>query len=470
MPGGESLLDQTIWVVDVVARETMLFAATGLLIGGLDDILVDLLYLRQRLFRNSIDRRRLSDIAPSPTPGRLAIFVPAWEESRVIATMLRAALRRFGHGDYRIYVGLYPNDLPTIDAVTAVAEHDPRIRMVIGSRDGPTTKADNLNRLWTAALADEARDGRRFKGIVLHDAEDLVHPRELTLFDMLIDSHEVVQLPVLPLIRAGSRLVSGHYADEFAEQHSVQLPIRTALGAGMPLAGTGCAIARDMLAAIAEERGGLPFDASSLTEDYELGLTIGDRGGRGVFARVTDPATGDLIAVRAYFPATLTAATRQKARWMLGIALAGWDRTGWRAGGEWRDHWMRMRDRRAPIAVVVLAVAYGAILAWGLRGALHLLSGQPLPDDRLATWLGMATFALLLWRLSIRCACTARCYGRREAMWAIPRFFVGNVIALIAAPRATWRYLAMLRGATPQWDKTIHDFPDEIATDDSCIA
>ncbi|WP_183128840.1 hypothetical protein [Sphingomonas sp. PP-CE-3A-406] len=46
--------------------------------------------------------------------------------------------------------------------------------------------------------------------------------------------------------------------------------MRTALGAGMPLAGTGCAIAPEVLAMIAQARGGEPFDATSLTEDYEL--------------------------------------------------------------------------------------------------------------------------------------------------------------------------------------------------------
>jgi adsorption protein B len=38
----------------------------------------------------------------------------------------------------------------------------------------------------------------------------------------------------------------------------------------MPLAGTGCAISPAMLAKIAQARNGDPFDASSLTEDYEL--------------------------------------------------------------------------------------------------------------------------------------------------------------------------------------------------------
>lgn len=114
----------------------------------------------------------------------------------------------------------------------------------------------------------DAADGP-IKAVVLHDAEDVVHAAELTVFDTLIEGRAVVQLPVLPLVRRGS-LVSGHYADEFAYAHIVQQPVRAMLGAAMPLAGTGCAIATDMLAAIAADRGGAPFDDTSLTEDYEL--------------------------------------------------------------------------------------------------------------------------------------------------------------------------------------------------------
>ncbi|TPG15764.1 glycosyl transferase family protein [Sphingomonas oligophenolica] len=438
----------------------MLFAATGLLIGGFDDLLVDLFYLFYRVRRRGMSRLRLEELVPSNRVGRLAIFVPAWDEAAVIGGMIDSALARLDHDDYRLYVGVYPNDPATIDAVADIAESDPRVRLVIGDADGPTTKADNLNRLWAAAIADEARERWPLKAVVLHDAEDVVHPAELRVFDTLIDTHDVVQLPVLPLIKRGSRLVSGHYADEFAEHHTAQMPVRTALGAGMPLAGTGCAIARATLGEIAAERGGLPFDATSLTEDYELGLRIGERGGRCLFARVDDDTHGGLVAVRAYFPATIPTATRQKARWMIGIALAGWDRTGWSTGRHWRDHWMRMRDRRAPIAVLVLAVAYIAVIAWGCRLALHWIAQVPPSTDALAGWLLGITTSLLVWRLAMRVACTARCYGWREALWSIPRFFVGNVIALVAAPRAIVRYVAMLRGAMPVWDKTGHEFPD----------
>lgn len=457
-------MDWIVAIVDVAARETLLFAATGLLIGGLDDLIVDLCLIVSRGIAPSLRRgtipRRLDQLPAPAATGRFAIFVAAWDEQAVIGRMLATAVAGIAHADYRLYVGVYPNDPGTIAAARAVAATDPRVRVIVGPRDGPTTKADCLNSLWTALAADAAE--HPVKAVVLHDAEDVVHPAELTVFDTLIERNAVVQLPVLPLIRPGS-LVSGHYADEFAYAHSVQQPVRAMLGAAMPLAGTGCAIATAMLAAIAAQRGGVPFDETSLTEDYELGLHIAARGGRSCFARVRDSWDGSLVAVRAYFPDTIPTATRQKARWMTGIALAGWDRTGWGRPHALADHWMRFRDRRAPVSVLVLAIAYAAILLWPLGTAVHWLTASPVADDRLADWLLTATALLLVWRLAMRVACTYRSYGWRQAGWSLPRFVVGNIIALIAAPRAIHRYITLLRGGPLVWDKTAHAFP-ELAT------
>jgi bacteriophage N4 adsorption protein B len=457
---GPRVLKQSLVVIDVLARETMLFAAAGLLIGGIDDALVDLCFLGW--YVANIARCRPAQRAWSARPdtqGPLVVFVAAWDEVAVIGHMLAAAVQRFVHPDYRIYVGLYPNDRPTIAAAAAVAATDPRIRLVIGDLPGPTTKAGCLNTVWRALCDDERRQGFRARAVVLHDAEDVVHARELSTFDTLIDRYAVVQLPVLPLIRRGS-LVSGHYADEFAYAHGVQQIVRNRLGAAMPLAGTGCAIARDMLGRLADERGGDPFDAASLTEDYEMGLRIGELQGRSAFVRLRDPVDGSLIAVRAYFPETLQAATRQKARWMTGIALAGWDRTGWARPHALGDHWMRMRDRRALLSVLVLAIAYAAILLWGASLLLHLATGRAGDAAYLAPWLAVSTTGLLGWRIVMRIVCTGRTYGGRKALRSVPRFFVGNVVALVAAPRALARYVRLLRGGTVAWDKTSHAFPD----------
>ena len=453
------MVAQALWMVDHVAHEAMLFAGIGLLIGGIDDLLVDLCFIGGWLSRPRSEPLTLATLPVPRMPGRLIVFVPAWDEEAVIGHMLAAAIGRYDHHDYAIYVGLYPNDPRTIAAAAAIAQIDGRIRLVVGEADGPTTKADCLNTLWAALLADEMHEGVRAKAIILHDAEDVVHAAELRVIDALIEGRTVVQLPVLPLIAPDARLVSGHYADEFAEAHGKQLVVRVGLGAAMPLAGTGCGIARDTLARIATERGGRPFDAASLTEDYELGLRIGEQAGQALFARVRETENGPLVAVRAYFPATLRAAARQKARWMTGIALAGWDRTGWGRALALADHWMRMRDRRAPLAVLVLATAYVATIAWLVRAVMHWATDVPLPDDRSEQVLLTTNGALLVWRLGWRMACTGAAYGWRESLWSLPRFFVGNLVALMAAPRAIARYVAMLSGAAPVWDKTRHDFP-----------
>ena len=445
-------------MLDAIARETIVFASVGLLVGGIDDLVVDLLFVARLVLRRGNGTRILADL-PRGRSGTVVVFVPAWDESRVIGGMLRSALSRFDHHDYRIYVGLYPNDPATIAAAAAVADRDARVRLVIGPRDGPTTKADCLNALWRALVRDEAA-GLAVRAVVFHDAEDVVHPAELRVFDALIDAHAVVQLPVQPLVKRGARLVSGHYADEFAEAHLKQMVVRTAVGAGMPLAGTGCAIAPAMLHRIAAARGGDPFDPGSLVEDYELGLTIADAGGRGCFARIRD-AAGDVVAVRAYFPDTVHAAVRQKARWMAGIALAGWDRTGWGRPLALADHWMRMRDRRAPLSIVVLAAAYLALVAWSVAGFVHWAVDEDAAILSAAWWpLLVANAAILAWRIAVRAAVTAHVYDAREAWWSVPRLVVGNYIALLAARRAAWRYLLMLRGEALVWDKTRHDFPD----------
>lgn len=449
-----------IAAIDVVARESLLFAAVGFLIGGIDDLAVDLIYAVRRVANWRRRSASQSDAPPTNTErGMIAVFVPAWDEHAVIGAMLRHSLATFGEGDYRIYVGVYPNDRATIDAVVDVAMDNTRIRMVIGTDDGPTTKAACLNTLWGALNRDEIADGFRARAIVLHDAEDVVHPAELSIFNALIGQYAAVQLPVLPLVDRRSRLVAGHYCDEFAEGHAKQLVVRQSLGAGLPLAGVGCAIGRGALQRLADTRLGKPFDADSLTEDYELGLHIAQMGGRGIVARVPQP-NGEVAVVRAFFPASLDAAVRQKARWMIGIALAGWDRTGWAQPLNFGDHWMRMRDRRAPLAVLVLVAAYLALVTTAVAAIVH--RGTGVPTDYPITvpgWLLLLNGAFLLWRLAMRALFTWRAYGAVEAMWSVPRMVVSNLIAMLAARRALVQYLRMLAGVPLRWDKTAHMFP-----------
>lgn len=450
-------------ILSELTGELALFAAVGGLLFALDDLIVDIIYFVRAGWRSvaiySRYPRAFADaLAPPDHPGPLAVLIPAWDEGAVIGYMLRATLERFDHHDYRLYVGHYRNDPATAAAIATV--DDARVRSVAVAADGPTTKADCLNFLHRALVADEAAGAPRAKAIVLHDAEDLVHPLELRLFDRLVERAAVVQLPVLPLPDPASHWISGHYADEFAQSHIKELVVREAVGAAIPLAGVGCAIARDALERLAADHHGLPFAAASLTEDYELGLRLGALGLRTMFVRIpATPGSRAVVASRGHFPATLNAAVRQKARWIGGIALAGWDRLGWSGGlGE---RWMRMRDRRGPIAAVLLVAGYLALLLW-LQIRLAAALGAPLSftaSPLLATLLVLNAW-LLGWRVAMRAAFTAAAYGWREGLYAVPRILVANFVAVLAARRA----MTLHDGGGPKrWDKTTHIFPAQEA-------
>jgi len=448
------------WLVLTVGHELMLFASVGILLIGLDDLLFDGFWLATR-------RRRAPPIpAAAPLEGRFAIFVPAWDEAAALPAMLRRTLAAWRDTDFRLYVGCYPNDAATIFAVSQMVARESRLRLVIGDREGPTTKGDNLNRLWAALCADERAEAMRFAAVVLHDAEDHVHPDELTLYRHHLGGCAMVQIPVVPIIAPRSPWIGGHYGDEFAEAHGKDLVVRSRLGLPLPSAGVGCALTRSALALLAIERGGDPFRGDSLTEDYEIGMVIGAYGLRTRFVD-TVGAAGDRIVSRGAFPGRADAAVRQKARWIAGIALAGWDHLGWPAlrpgpgqgapGHDLLARWMLWRDRRAPLAALILLAAYAGLFttAAGLAGQT-LLGWRPIEPGGAMQSLLVLNAMLLCWRMALRIHFTARCYGWREAALALPRAFVANIIAMLAARRAIFLYWRILRSGEVVWDKTDH--------------
>jgi adsorption protein B len=209
-----------------------------------------------------------------------------------------------------------------------------------------------------------------------------------------------------------------------------------------------------MLGTLAERMRGAPFDADSLTEDYELGLRIRALGGRSCFLRVRGD-DGELVATRACFPARIDNAVRQKARWVHGIALQGWDRLGWSGGAG--EYWMLVRDRRGPMTALVLLVGYLLlVLGTALLVSRELGLARPWREDRVLDALLAVNLGAFLWRAAMRFAFTTREYGWKEGLRALMRIPVANIIAIMAGRRALAAYVAVLFGAKPRWDKTFH--------------
>lgn len=442
----------------LLQHELLLFAGVFFLIGALDDLALDCLWLwlkaTGRATTQRADRRELQERA---LHGPAAVFLPAWQEAEVIGDTIAHLLGSWRYPGLRLYVGVYRNDPETLDAAMQAASRDPRLRLVIHDRAGPSTKADCLNRLYLALCDDERRLGTKFSTILFHDAEDMIDPAALALLDEAIArGADFVQLPVEPLPQAARHWLGSHYCEEFAEAHGKAMVVRSAVGAALPAAGVGCAVSRAALERLAQGRANrTPFEPESLTEDYELGLAIGASGGDCQFIRVRGE-DGTLVATRAFFPSQLGHIVRQKTRWVLGISLLGWDRTGWTGG--LIERWMRARDRRGPLTALILALGYTLLIITALlMFAVSMDWAEPLPLSPVLTGLIYFNLGFFLWRALCRFAFTARNYGVAEGVFAVFRIPITNVVAIMAGRRAVVAYWNGLFGGAVTWDKTPHD-------------
>jgi len=84
-----------VTLMSEIGGELALFAAVGCAVFALDDLAVDLIYFGRRGWRavtvySRFPRAFASHLPPPRAPGRLAVLIPAWDESAVIGDMLRA--------------------------------------------------------------------------------------------------------------------------------------------------------------------------------------------------------------------------------------------------------------------------------------------------------------------------------------------------------------------------------------------
>jgi len=452
------------------AIQGLLFGLAVLVVlGGLDDLIVDIAYLvfrfRTRAAKPFATEQDLRARKEQP----IAVMVPAWQEAAVIGGMLDNLLRSFDYADYAVFVGVYPNDPATAKAVEAVRRRDRRIHVVTCRRSGPTSKGDCLNAIYRAAISYGSRADGPFAAYVLHDSEDVVHPLELRLFNSLIPANDMVQIPVLPLERRLRDITGGHYIDEFAEGHSKELVVRQRLMGVLPSAGVGCAFSARALEAMAGQNGGDPFNPTSVTEDYEIGIRLSRLGMRQCFMRFPVQRTArrgktdaGVVATREFFPGSLAAACRQKSRWQLGITFQGWQNFAWR--GDLRQRYALWRDRKGHIAAHIGMLCYltlaGTAFYHGIRTNFPAAPEALIARGSPTWWLLLIGTVFFISRSLQRAAAVRRHYGWAQALLSVPRQLWGHVINFLAGARALGIFIHhKVTGRPIGWDKTSHSFP-----------
>jgi len=454
--------------------------AVSFLLSGLDDLFIDVYYWLHRFYRKLFLRRKIhpvtkTDLVRNPEKWT-AVWIPAWHEHEVIDRMLHNTIESLAYSKYDIFVGTYPNDIETQLAVESVCERYSQVNKVVCPNPGPTNKADCLNQIYQAMLLIEKERGVHYEVVVMHDAEDIIHPLELQFLNWLIPRKDMVQLPVIPLEMPAWKLTAGTYLDEFAENHSKDLFVRERLGPVIPSAGVGTGFSRALLDDVAQVRGSRLFNIDTLTEDYEFGFSLLRFNRRGILAKFTVlrhqmftrgvwrkrqevRQVRELIAVREFFPDRFRLAIRQKSRWVLGISLQGWKIVGWQ-GGFWGKY-MLYRDRKSLITNVINALGYLVLGYW-----LVMLLFQPRSHIFLlvpSKWIWNVILAdtfLMINRLVQRIVAVYGVAGWKQALLSVPRAVVGNAINFCATVVALYQFAVAHRtGRTVAWRKTAHAFP-----------
>ena len=441
--------------------------AVFLLLSGLDDILLDLYYW----FLYVISPGRLNKYRSEPreklyrTPEKpIAIFVPAWHEYDVIDKMLINACSTLQYYHYDIFVGVYPNDPQTIEKVRKVADQYPQVHMVISTHPGPSTKAENLNEIHQGMLKWENMTGTRYDVIVMHDAEDVIHPMSLKIHNYFIPEYDMVQLPVFPLEIGQKEITHWIYADEFAESHTKDMMARQLFSTFVPSAGVGTGYNRWLVEFVGTSFARNIFRRASLTEDYDIALRLALGEAKLLFLY---KPFGFNVATRAFFPTTLGTSIRQRTRWLIGICLQSWSNVGWI--GNWRFRFALYRDRKAVITNLVNALAYVLLLYVLLYEAVRLGLTQygtlaPIinPGDPLYTIVLIDTI-FMLWRFLHRFLTVTRVYGVFAGLMSLLRLPIGNFLNFMATARGINQYFSSKRnGGRVAWDKTAHTFPSHV--------
>ncbi len=430
--------------------------ASFLLVSGIDD-LVPLAICLSHWLRPKRAR------APLPAPAverKIAIFVPCWKESEVIGNMVRHNLASIRYSNYDFFLGVYPNDPATLEAGESLSRTYRNVHVSICPHPGPTSKADCLNAIYARMCELETERGTHFNTVVLHDAEDLIHPDALAIINRERCRYAMVQVPVLPLPTPIGEFTHGIYCDEFAEFQTIDMPARFFSRSFIPSNGVGTGFARHILQRLAYERGDI-FNPVSLTEDYEIGVYIHKIGHHQLFARLERGERG-IAATREYFPRKWKSAIRQRTRWVTGIALQGWERDGWR--GSWVTKYWFWRDRKGllanPLSLATNLLCFAGLADW----FLSIMQHRPWlfqADNPALIRLYLATSILQGFRLALRMLCVGRIFGPAFAIALPMRVVYGNFINSAASFNALLHFAkAKLRGEPLVWLKTEHAYPN----------
>ncbi|MCL6707161.1 glycosyl transferase family protein [Pseudomonas sp. R2.Fl] len=423
-------------------------------VSSLDDAFIDLMALGISLtpFRSGTGK-------PAAVP-RTAVFVANWQEEDVIGRMVEGNLARIDIPEVSLFLGVYPNDTGTRAVAEALAAKYPdRVRVIVNSLPGPTSKGQMLNEMFSQVFARE--DAPELA--VLHDSEDVIDPRSFEVYARLSKQYDFIQVPVFSLNRGRGAHVASTYMEEFAERHTREMIVRNALGAAIPSAGVGTCVTKALVRHFLTARGRVLMPGT-VTEDYILGIEAKRAGFKSTFAAVSAGADegNDYVATREFFPRDLKASIKQKTRWVYGIDFEAMHKLGWK--GSFWDVYFLIRDRKGAITNLLPPLVFALLLAC-LLGYVDFGTMSRGTDALFQDCLTFNLFMSVI-RYASRIGASYKVYGTLDWFGVLIRWPLSLYINMVSTWRAWATYLGESEFATKPivWSKTAHHLPENFET------
>jgi len=112
-----------------------LIVALCYIILGIDDLLWDIYYFVRNIRSSGSDRLHIEHLDAVP-PKLLAVIIAAWHEENVIELVIENMISSIHYPEsmYHVFVGVYPNDKPTMDIIKKLERQYANVHMVVNVR------------------------------------------------------------------------------------------------------------------------------------------------------------------------------------------------------------------------------------------------------------------------------------------------------------------------------------------------
>lgn len=461
------IFDYTISVLNV--RDIwILSTAVFCFLIMLDDFFVDILALFVKAKPNKLDNNELKKMN-SIVEKKVAILIANWHEDAVLEKMVSGNVNNINYLNYEILLGVYPNDTATLLAAKRAENKFSNVRVIVNTLDGPTSKGQMINRMIGYVEQFNLRNpDNGYELIVIQDAEDVIHRFALKLMNFRSLVYDFIQIPVFSLAVPLNKLTAGIYVDEFTESHTKNLLVRNSYDAGVPSAGVGTAVSRQLVMRLLKLQGGYFLNEKTLTEDYYLGLTCYDLGVKSHFSceyfeyenRTTGKMVKEYIATREFFPQKIKASIKQKTRWSLGICLQSLEHKREKCRNFFGTYFL-WRDRKglisAPLFVSATLFIFYFLMTFIITQAWPVLD-QPYYSFLLSLiWINLF---LSMYRILQRSYLVSKVYGAAVAVLVPIRWVLSNFINTTAMFYAIYQWVKFKINDKPlTWSKTDHIIP-----------